>query len=102
MTKPWARLQYLASPRQVADEATRLLANERDPLDRPATYVFLERALYQLRESDPSAVVRFEATCEQHHQEMSTIRSAMIREFGGVVTLWTHRQMAIHKKKVKD
>lgn len=89
-------------PRQVADEATKLLATERDPLDRHATYVSLERALYQLRESDPSAIAEFEATCERHHQEMSTIRPAMVREFGGVVTLWTHRQMAIHKKKVKD
>ena len=102
MTKLWTELQYLDSPRRVADQASKLLATERDPLDRHATYVFLEKALYQLRESDPSAIAEFEAACERHHQEMSTIRPAMVREFGGVVTLWAHRQMAIHKKKVKD
>ena len=81
----------------VADEASKLLTTETDPLDRHATYVFLEKALYQLRDSDPSAIAEFEVACERHHQEMPTIGPAMLREFGGVVTLWTHRQMAIHK-----
>jgi hypothetical protein len=98
MTRAWTQLQYLDNPRQVADQASGLLATERDPLDRHATYVRLEKALYQLRESDPSAIAEFEATCECHHQEMSAIRPAMVREFGGVVTLWTHRQIEIHKK----
>lgn len=102
MTKPWARLQYLDDPRQVVDEASKLLETETDPLDRHATYVFLEKALYQLRDSDPSAIADFEAASERHHQEMDSIRPAMVREFGGVVTLWTHRQMAIHKKTMKD
>lgn len=95
-------LQYVDDPRQVADEASKVLANETDPLDRHFTYVFLEKALYQLRDSDSSAIADFEAVCERHHQEMDSIRSAMVREFGGVPTLWTHRQMAIHKKKMKD
>ena len=102
MSKPWAHLQYLDQPRQVVVEASELLETVSDPLDRHSTYVFLEKALYQLRDSDPSAISDFEAACERHHQEMSAIRPAMVREFGGVVTLWTHRQMAVHKKKVKD
>ena len=102
MTKPWARLQYVDGPRQVVDEASKLLETVTDPLDRHFTYVFLEKALYQLRDSDPSAIAEFEAACELHHQEMASVRPAMVREFGGVPTLWTHRQMAIHKKKMKD
>ena len=102
MTKRWTELQYLAGPTEVVIEASKLLSTETEVLDRHFTYVFLEKALYQLRESDPSAIDRFEAACEHHHQEMDAIRPAMIREFGGVVTLWTHRQMAIHKRKLKD
>ena len=43
MTKRGAELQHLDTPRQVANEAARLLATGRDPLDRHATYVFLEK-----------------------------------------------------------
>lgn len=78
------------------------MESESDILDRHFTYVFLEKALYRLRESDPSAIGRFEEACECHHQEMDSIRPAMAREFGGVPTLWTHRQMAVLKKKTKD
>lgn len=102
MGKSWVALQYIDDSDRVITEARRLLQTENAALDRHAIYVFLEKALYSLRSDDPTALKTFESVAETHHQEMSTIREAMIREFGGVATLWTHRQMAIHKKKTKD
>jgi hypothetical protein len=62
----------------------------------------LEKALYRLRDADIDALREFESACVAHDREMPQIRKAMIREYGGVATLWTYRQMAICKKKSKD
>ncbi len=102
MDKSWLSLQYINEPAKVVTEARILLRAEDVTLDRHAIFVFLEKALYSLRDSDPNAFTEFEQVCEAHHAEMPAIRTAMVKEFGGVATLWTHRQMAIHKKKAKD
>ena len=44
------------------------------------SFVFLEKALYSLRESNPNAITEFEQVCEAHHAEMMDIREAMIKE----------------------
>lgn len=91
--------ERLEDANAVTSEARKLvaIATETDLLDRHATYVFLEKALYSLRDNDRNALDDFEKVCENHDDEMDEIRPAMMREFGGIVTLWTHRPMAILK-----
>ena len=69
------------------------------PLQRHFMYCELERRLYRCRTQLPSALEEFDAACEQHHQEMDTIRKALIDRFGGLPFLATYRQAAIRCQK---
>jgi hypothetical protein len=79
-----------------------MLERERDPIDRHYILCELETRLYRCRNSIASALVEFDAICTQHHQEMVTLRPALIDKFGVVPVIEMYRQASIRCHKAKQ
>jgi hypothetical protein len=86
---------------RAAQHLQRLLADEREPIDRHYMFCELESRLYHGREARPSALEDFDAACEQHHGEMSVLRPALVSKFGVVPVIELYRQAAIRCQKAK-
>jgi len=80
----------------------RLLANERDPIDRHFMLVELAESLYKSRDALASALDEFDEACEQHHAEMGIIRPALVDKFGRTPVVDMYRQAAIRCQKARD
>jgi hypothetical protein len=80
----------------------RLLASESEPLDRHFMYDELAQRLYGSRDAFASALGEFDEACEHHHDEMSSIRPALMNEFGGIPLLRMYRQMCIREQKASN
>ena len=78
-----------------------LLEAERKPIERHYMLNDLEARLYKSRETSPTALKEFDATCLQHDQEMRTIRSALIKEFGTLPFVPMYRQASIRWQKAQ-
>jgi hypothetical protein len=79
-----------------------LLIDEREPIDRHYMFCELESRLYHRRTVDPAALARFDEVCEQHHEEMTVIRPAIVGKFKCVPVIEMYRQAAIRWQKVKE
>jgi predicted Zn-ribbon and HTH transcriptional regulator len=80
----------------------RLLASEKDPIDRHFMLAELGKCLYKSRDAFASALDEFDAVCVQHDAEMEVIRSALYEKFGCVPVLEMYRQAAIRCQKARD
>ena len=87
--------------RAAVTELRSLLEHERDPVARHYMFCELEHRLYRLRTVLPAALDEFDAACEQHHNEMTSIRPALVDRFGAVPLIDTYRQAAIRYQKTK-
>jgi hypothetical protein len=80
----------------------KLLAQEKDILDRHFMYVQLEAILYRCRDVFASALDEYDEACRQHDAEMDGIRQACLAKWGKVPLLKTYRQMAIRQQKAHN
>ncbi len=80
----------------------RLLARERDPIDRHFMYAHLEALLYRSRKLSTSALDDYDDVCRDHDAEMDDIRAAFVARSGRVPVLETYRQMAVRQQRAKD
>ena len=80
----------------------RQLETDPDPIDRHYVMCELENRLYKSRDAFVSALVEFDAVCEQHDAEMVSIRPALVAKFGKVPLLGFYRQAVIRCQKSKD
>ncbi len=80
----------------------KLLANEKDPLDRHYMNAHLQAALYRCRDAFASALDEYDQACRQHDSEMDGIRAACMAKWGQVPLLELYRQMAIRQQKAHD
>jgi hypothetical protein len=80
----------------------KLLEMERDPIDRHFMLCELGKCLYKCRDAFASALDEFDATCEQHHSEMTVLRAALHAKFGSVPIIEMYRQAAIRCQKAHD
>ena len=80
----------------------RLLANERDPIDRHYMLSELSKCLYKNRDALTGALDEFDTVCEQHHAEMHRIRPALVDKFGCAPVVDMYRQAAIRYQKVRN
>jgi hypothetical protein len=78
-----------------------LLEHERDPISRHYMFCELEHRLYRSRTALPAALDEFDAVCEQHHSEMTSIRPALLDRFGAVPLIEMYRQATIRYQKLK-
>jgi hypothetical protein len=78
-----------------------LLETERPAISRHYVYCDLEHCLYHSRNDFLSALDDFDAVCEQHAQEMDTIRPALVAKFGGVPVIEMYQQATIRCAKAK-
>jgi hypothetical protein len=77
------------------------LEAERDPIDRHYMLCELEHRLYRSRTAFPSALDEFDAACAQHHDEMVTIRPALLDKFGVIPVIEMYRQAVIRCQKAR-
>lgn len=87
--------------RAAITELRSLLEHEGAPISRHYMFSELEHRLYQSRTALPAALDEFDAVCEQHHSEMTSIRPALVNRFGAVPLIETYRQAAIRYQKMK-
>lgn len=80
----------------------KLLASERDPIDRHFMFTVLAKCLYKCRDAFASALDEFDVVCEQHHGEMGIIRPALVEKFGCAPVVDVYRQAAIRCQKARD
>lgn len=80
----------------------KLLAGERDPIDRHFMLTELAKCLYKCREAFASALDEFDMVCEQHHGEMEIIRPALVEKFGRAPVVDMYQQAAIRCQKARD
>jgi hypothetical protein len=78
-----------------------LLETEREAFSRHYVYCALEERLYHCRNAFPSALDDFDAVCEQHAQEMDTIRPALVAKFEAVPVIEMYKQATIRCAKAK-
>jgi hypothetical protein len=78
------------------------LSHDHAPISRHYLYSQLERTLYRARDSLSSALEDFDTVCEKHDAEMGEIRPALMRKFGRMPYLDTHRQASIRHQKSHD
>jgi hypothetical protein len=98
-----AWLNTLSESKDVAiGQLHALLEKESDPIDRHYMLCELETRLYRSRDDRPSALAEFDAICSQHHQEMVTLRPALLNKFGVVPVIETYRQASIRCQKAKQ
>jgi hypothetical protein len=83
-------------------ELQSLLEAEPDPINRHYMFSSLEERLYHCRDRLPGALDDFDAVCEQHHGEMTTIRPALFAKFGAIPVIEMYRQAAIRCQKAKN
>ena len=74
---------------------------QRAPISRHYVYCALEESLYHCRNALPSALDDFDAVCEQHAQEMDTIRPALVAKFEAVPVIEMYKQATIRCAKAK-
>jgi hypothetical protein len=79
-----------------------LLKDERDPIDRHYMLCELEHRLYTSRNAFASALDEFDAVCNQHHEEMLTIRPALLAKFDVIPVIEMYRQAVIRCQKAKQ
>lgn len=79
-----------------------LLKDERDPIDRHYMLCELEHRLYGSRNAFASALDEFDAVCNQHHEEMVTIRPALLAKFDVIPVVEMYRQAVIRCQKAKQ
>jgi hypothetical protein len=96
----WYR-QLSADDVAAADQLRSLLESEHEPIDRHYMLCELEHRLYRCRASRPSALDEFDAVCSQHHEEMVTIRPALLDKFGVIPVIEMSRQAVIRCQKAK-
>jgi hypothetical protein len=82
-------------------ELRSLLQHEHGPIARHYMFCELEHRLYRLRTEVADALEEFDAVCEQHHSEMTSIRPALVDRFGAVPLIELYRQAAIRHQKMK-
>jgi hypothetical protein len=95
---------YHQLPANDATAITRLralLKDERDPIDRHYMLCELEHRLYASRTAFASALDEFDAACSQHHEEMLTIRPALLAKFEVIPVVEMYRQAVIRCQKAK-
>lgn len=80
----------------------KLLADERDPIDRHFMLAELGKCLYKSRDAFASALDEFDAVCVQHDAEMDVLRPALYEKFGAVPVIELYRQAAIRCQKARD
>ncbi len=80
----------------------KLLAQEKDILDRHFMYAQLETILYRCRSAFASALGEYDEACRQHDAEMDGIRQACLAKWGKVPLLETYQQMAIRQQKAHN
>ena len=80
----------------------KLLAHEKDILDRHFMYAQLETILYRCRSAFASALGEYDDACRQHDAEMDGIRQACLAKWGKVPLLATYQQMAIRQQKAHN
>jgi predicted Zn-ribbon and HTH transcriptional regulator len=80
----------------------KLLASETDPIDRHFMLAELGTCLYKSRDAFTSALDEFDAVCDQHDAEMTTIRAALFDKFGSVPVIELYRQAAIRCQKARE
>lgn len=80
----------------------RLLADERDPIDRHYMLCELESRLYKSRDAFVSALAEYDEACELHDSEMVAISGALFEKFGRIPVLDTYRQAAIRAQKARN
>jgi HIRAN domain len=79
-----------------------LLEAESDPIDRHFMLSALEERLYHSRDRLAGALDEFDAVCEQHHAEMTTIRPALFAKFKAIPVIDMYRQATIRCQKAKN
>lgn len=79
----------------------RLLATEKDPIDRHFIFSDLEHRLYRCRDVFPSALDDYDTVCRDHDAEMDTVVPLLVAALGGVPLLETYRQAAIRRDHLK-
>jgi hypothetical protein len=80
----------------------KLLAAERDPIDRHFMLAELGKCLYKSRDAFASALDEFDVVCVQHDAEMHGIRATLHDKFGCVPVIDMYRQAAIRCQKAHD
>lgn len=80
----------------------KLLADERDPIDRHFMLTELAKCLYKSRDAFVSALDEFDAVCEQHHAELAVIRPALVEKFGRAPVVDMYRQVTIRWQKTRN
>lgn len=80
----------------------KLLADEKDPIDRHFMLAELGKCLYKSRDAFASALDEFDAVCVQHDGEMDSIRPALYDKFGSVPVIEMYRQATIRYQKGRD
>ena len=61
----------------------------------------LEHRLDKCRDAFASALDEFDEACAQHHEEMETIRPALLQKLGSIPVVEMYRQACIRCKKAK-
>jgi hypothetical protein len=84
-----------------SEEIRALLTDERDPVCRHYMFSALEHRLYRARAVSSVVLDQFDVICEQHHEEMRTIRPALIDRFDAVPVVEMYRQAAIRCQKAR-
>jgi hypothetical protein len=79
-----------------------LLKDECDPIDRHYMLCELEKRLYRCRDTRPSALQEFDEVCAQHHEEMVTLRPALVDKFARMPVIEMYRQASIRCEKAKQ
>lgn len=79
-----------------------LLEAENEAIDRHYMFCELEARLYRLRKESASALADFDAMCEMHDAEMTSIRPALLEKFGVVPLIEMYRQAAIRYQQSKQ
>jgi hypothetical protein len=79
-----------------------LLSDERDPIDRHYMLCELEHRLYASRNAFASALDEFDEVCNQHHEEIVTIRPALLAKFDVIPVIEMYRQAVIRCQKAKQ
>ena len=84
-----------------SNEISELLKHTGSPFERHYMFAELEHRLYRCRNKLASALDQFDVVSQQHHDEIGSIRPALLERFGAVPVIEVYRQAAIRWAKAK-